>query len=139
LVLPALFGAVKSCAPVNLFMICPQWSAGDPSRRSHQILPPDHGCLNGTFWIIIMLVFMMLTAVASAVAAGNARRGEKVPGGASHTPRTPRHGKVRPQLCCELGWVGIAVFPAKIIQLAQSSSASALSRKGTRGWKSRAS
>src|SRR5262245_23149611 len=78
-----------------------------------------------------MLVFMMLTAVASAVAARNARRGEKFPGGASHTPRTPRHGKVRPQLCCELGWVGIAVFPAKIIQLAQSSSASALSRART--------
>src|SRR5262245_39090642 len=60
-----------------------------------------------------MLVFMMLTAVASAVAARNARRGEKFPGGASHTPRTPRHGKVRPQLCCELGWVGIAVFSSK--------------------------
>ena len=39
LVLRELFGAAKSCAPVNLFMICPQWSAGDPSRRPHQILP----------------------------------------------------------------------------------------------------
>jgi hypothetical protein len=27
LVLRALFGAAKSCALVNLFMICPQWSA----------------------------------------------------------------------------------------------------------------
>ena len=86
-----------------------------------------------------MLVFMMLTAVASAVAARNARRGEKFPGGASHTPRTPRHGKVRPQLCFELGWVGIAVFPAKIIQLAQSSSkvaSGALARHAT--WRNEA-
>jgi hypothetical protein len=28
LVLPALFGAPKSCTLVNLFMICPRWSAG---------------------------------------------------------------------------------------------------------------
>jgi hypothetical protein len=32
LVLPALFGAAKSCALVNLFMICPRWSAsGQPT------------------------------------------------------------------------------------------------------------
>ena len=32
LVLPALFGAAKSCALVNLFMICPRWPAsGQPT------------------------------------------------------------------------------------------------------------
>ena len=37
LVLPALFGAAKSCALVNLCMICPRWSAsGQPT--TNQIL-----------------------------------------------------------------------------------------------------
>jgi hypothetical protein len=37
LVLHALFGAAKSCALVNLFMICPRWSAsGQPT--TNQIL-----------------------------------------------------------------------------------------------------
>jgi len=31
-------------------------------------------------------------------------------------PRTPRHGKVWPRLCCELGYVGIGMLWGKIIQ-----------------------
>ena len=45
LALPALFGAAKSCALVNLFMICPPWSTGDPSPDDNQILPLIHGYL----------------------------------------------------------------------------------------------
>src|SRR5215471_17112638 len=42
LVLRVIFGAPKSCALVNLFMICPQWSAGGRPRRNSA---PDHGHL----------------------------------------------------------------------------------------------
>ena len=37
LVLYALFGGAKSCALVNIFMICPRWSAG--LADDNQILP----------------------------------------------------------------------------------------------------
>jgi len=39
LVLRVIFGAPKSCALVNLFMICPQWSAGGLADHD-EILPP---------------------------------------------------------------------------------------------------
>ena len=39
LVLPALFGAAKSCALVNLCMICPRWSAsGQPTTNQIPLL-----------------------------------------------------------------------------------------------------
>ena len=42
-VLRALFGGAKSCALVNLFMICPRWSAsGEPTTTK---FCPDHGHL----------------------------------------------------------------------------------------------
>jgi len=44
LVLRVIFGAPKSCALVNLFMICPQWSASGLADHD-EILPPDHGHL----------------------------------------------------------------------------------------------
>ena len=43
LVLRALFGAPKSCALVNLFMIRPQWSAGSSRARPNSV--SDHGHL----------------------------------------------------------------------------------------------
>src|SRR5262249_51958089 len=39
LVLRALFGAPKSCALVNLFMICPRWSAGLPPDDDQNSVP----------------------------------------------------------------------------------------------------
>jgi hypothetical protein len=47
LALPALFGAAKSCALVNVFMICPRWSTGDPSRRRQANSAPDSGLSHG--------------------------------------------------------------------------------------------
>jgi hypothetical protein len=38
LVLPALFGAAKSCALVNLCMICPRWSASGQPTTNHILL-----------------------------------------------------------------------------------------------------
>ena len=57
----------------------------------HTKFCPGSRLSHGTFWIIIMLVFMMLTAVASAVAA-RARR--EIPRwGLPHAPNpTPRKG-----------------------------------------------
>jgi hypothetical protein len=42
LVLTALFGAAKSCALVNLFMICPRWSIASRRRPDSA---SDHGHL----------------------------------------------------------------------------------------------
>jgi hypothetical protein len=44
LVLRVIFGAPKRCALVNLFMICPQWSANGLADHD-EILPPDDGHL----------------------------------------------------------------------------------------------
>src|SRR5262249_8330624 len=45
LALPALFGAAKSCALVNLFVICPRWSAsGQPTTTRFCFWSrPSHG------------------------------------------------------------------------------------------------
>jgi hypothetical protein len=47
LVLPALFGAAKSCALVNLFMICPRWSAGGEPTTTNSA--SDDGRLTACF------------------------------------------------------------------------------------------
>ncbi len=42
-VLPALFGAAKSCALVNVFMICPRWPASSQPTTTNSA--SDHGHL----------------------------------------------------------------------------------------------
>ena len=119
LVLHALFGAAKSCALVNLFMICPRWSAsGQPNDESDSA--SDHGHLMASVrtrsfshplpgdWIMSNLQRIgrdaaadlmpraVLPAEAAACICGGAARSNR-PGRPSSRPPSPTlHKRVRP-------------------------------------------